>query len=176
MLRPLPDQKLLAHFHFESRAPPSISNGRHHHLFPKAIDQLVTDSISQDLVFFFVNFDMKLGFKLMEYWTRDYEGKCESFREQSNHPLLSCNNSSALQCMLCRMNHVLFQEADYLLLRALKASSTLHHVLNIYPGICGDCQSFGRIKWLKSHPKNYEAYVPMAYTDYWKKLSTYGLL
>ncbi|ONK58086.1 uncharacterized protein A4U43_C09F7970 [Asparagus officinalis] len=41
LLRPLPDRKLLAHFHFESRAPPSISNGRHHHLFPKAIAQLV---------------------------------------------------------------------------------------------------------------------------------------
>ncbi|KAJ8899370.1 hypothetical protein K2173_018344 [Erythroxylum novogranatense] len=41
LLRPLPDRKVLAHFHFESRAPPSASNGRHHHLFPKAISQLV---------------------------------------------------------------------------------------------------------------------------------------
>ncbi|KDP26371.1 hypothetical protein JCGZ_17529 [Jatropha curcas] len=41
LLRPLPDRKLLAHFHFESTAPPSNSNGRHHHLFPKAISQLV---------------------------------------------------------------------------------------------------------------------------------------
>ncbi|XP_065874968.1 GPI transamidase component GPI16 [Euphorbia lathyris] len=41
LLRPLPDRKVLAHFHFQSTAPPSISNGRHHHLFPKAISQLV---------------------------------------------------------------------------------------------------------------------------------------
>ncbi|GAV70711.1 Gpi16 domain-containing protein/PUB domain-containing protein, partial [Cephalotus follicularis] len=40
LLRPLPDHKLLTHFHFQSKAPPSISNGRHHHLFPKAIAQL----------------------------------------------------------------------------------------------------------------------------------------
>ncbi|XP_010547095.1 PREDICTED: GPI transamidase component PIG-T-like isoform X2 [Tarenaya hassleriana] len=41
LLKPLPDRKVLAHFHFESRAPPSNSHGRHHHLFPKAISQLV---------------------------------------------------------------------------------------------------------------------------------------
>ncbi|OAY32794.1 GPI transamidase component PIG-T isoform X1 [Manihot esculenta] len=41
LLRPLPDRKVLAHFHFQSTAPPSNSNGRHHHLFPKAISQLV---------------------------------------------------------------------------------------------------------------------------------------
>ena len=41
LLKPLPDRKLLAHFHFQSSAPPT-SNGRHHrHLFPKAISQLV---------------------------------------------------------------------------------------------------------------------------------------
>ncbi|GLT24940.1 hypothetical protein SLA2020_001010 [Shorea laevis] len=37
LLKPLPDWKLLAHFHFQSRPPLSGSNGRHHHLFPKAI-------------------------------------------------------------------------------------------------------------------------------------------
>ncbi|BBH10031.1 GPI transamidase component Gpi16 subunit family protein [Prunus dulcis] len=41
LLRPLPDRKVLAHFHFRSRAPHTSSNGRHHHLFPKAISQLV---------------------------------------------------------------------------------------------------------------------------------------
>ncbi|KAJ4728468.1 GPI transamidase component PIG-T [Melia azedarach] len=41
LLKPLPDRKVLAHFHFETRAPPSNSHGRHHHLFPKAIAQLV---------------------------------------------------------------------------------------------------------------------------------------
>ncbi|CAI0426579.1 unnamed protein product [Linum tenue] len=41
LLKPLPDRKVLAHFHFHSIAPPSKSNGRHHHLFPKAISQLV---------------------------------------------------------------------------------------------------------------------------------------
>ena len=43
LLKPLPDRKVLAHFHFQSRAPSSRSNsyGRHHHLFPKAISQLV---------------------------------------------------------------------------------------------------------------------------------------
>ncbi|CAN0915372.1 GPI transamidase component PIG-T [Linum grandiflorum] len=39
LLKPLPDRKVLTHFHFQSRAPES--NGRHHHLFPKAIAQLV---------------------------------------------------------------------------------------------------------------------------------------
>ncbi|MBA0590102.1 hypothetical protein Gorai_018821 [Gossypium raimondii] len=41
LLKTLPDHKLLAHFHFQSSAPPSTSNGCHHHLFPKAISQLV---------------------------------------------------------------------------------------------------------------------------------------
>ncbi|PKA61257.1 hypothetical protein AXF42_Ash006154 [Apostasia shenzhenica] len=41
LLKPLPDRKVLAHFHFEILAPPSPVNGRHHHLFPKAIAQLV---------------------------------------------------------------------------------------------------------------------------------------
>jgi phosphatidylinositol glycan class T len=43
LLRPLPDRKVLAYFHFETRAPSSLSDsyGRHHHLFPKAIAQLV---------------------------------------------------------------------------------------------------------------------------------------
>ncbi|KAK3136701.1 hypothetical protein QOZ80_5BG0441180 [Eleusine coracana subsp. coracana] len=41
LLRPLPDRKALAHFHFRSSAPPSAAAGRHHHIFPKAISQLV---------------------------------------------------------------------------------------------------------------------------------------
>ena len=41
LLRPLPDRKALAHFHFRSSAPPAASVGQHHHLFPKAISQLV---------------------------------------------------------------------------------------------------------------------------------------
>ena len=41
-LKPLPDRKVLAHFHFQSRVPPTETYGRHHHLFPKAIYQLVT--------------------------------------------------------------------------------------------------------------------------------------
>ncbi|VAH93120.1 unnamed protein product [Triticum turgidum subsp. durum] len=41
LLRPLPDRKALAHFHFRSSAPPASAAGRHHHLFPKAISQLV---------------------------------------------------------------------------------------------------------------------------------------
>ncbi|OMO86865.1 GPI transamidase component PIG-T [Corchorus capsularis] len=41
LLKPLPDRKVLAHFHFQSSAPPSAANGRHHHLFPKAISQLI---------------------------------------------------------------------------------------------------------------------------------------
>lgn len=41
LLKPLPDKKLLSHFHFESFALSSVDNGRHHHLFPKAIAQLV---------------------------------------------------------------------------------------------------------------------------------------
>ncbi|KAK9154869.1 hypothetical protein Sjap_002349 [Stephania japonica] len=41
LLRPLPDRKVLAHFHFESTTPPTKDYGHHHHLFPKAIYQLV---------------------------------------------------------------------------------------------------------------------------------------
>lgn len=41
LLKPLPDRKVLAHFHFQNTAPASSSNGRHHHLFPKSISQLV---------------------------------------------------------------------------------------------------------------------------------------
>nr|XP_034926892.1 GPI transamidase component PIG-T-like isoform X1 [Populus alba] len=41
LLKPLPDRKVLAHFHFQTRAPSSTSNGHHHHLFPKTISQLV---------------------------------------------------------------------------------------------------------------------------------------
>ncbi|XP_028797168.1 GPI transamidase component PIG-T [Neltuma alba] len=41
LLKPLPDSKVLAHFHFQSNAPLIDSFARHHHLFPKAISQLV---------------------------------------------------------------------------------------------------------------------------------------
>lgn len=42
LLKPLPDRKVLVHFHFDSRANLSTSNGGYHlHLFPKAIYQLV---------------------------------------------------------------------------------------------------------------------------------------
>ncbi|KAI8523245.1 hypothetical protein RHMOL_Rhmol13G0058600 [Rhododendron molle] len=41
LLKPLPDRKVLAHFHFQSRVPPTETHGPHHRLFPKAIYQLV---------------------------------------------------------------------------------------------------------------------------------------
>ncbi|KAL6011281.1 hypothetical protein ACLOJK_001726 [Asimina triloba] len=41
LLRPLPDRKVLAHFHFETTSPSSSSYGPHHRIFPKAIYQLV---------------------------------------------------------------------------------------------------------------------------------------
>ncbi|KAF7845575.1 GPI transamidase component PIG-T [Senna tora] len=41
LLKPLPDRNVLAHFHFQSKAPLTDSFARHHHLFPKAISQLV---------------------------------------------------------------------------------------------------------------------------------------
>eukprot|EP00250_Pteridium_aquilinum_P030640 c4176_g1_i1 orf=378-2543(+) len=41
LLRPLPDGKVLAHFHFAHRLPPINGYGYHHRLFPKAIFQLV---------------------------------------------------------------------------------------------------------------------------------------
>ncbi|KAL7116192.1 hypothetical protein ACP275_04G227800 [Erythranthe tilingii] len=41
LLRPLPDRKVLAHFHFQSSAPPTQTYGRHHYIFPKSIYQLV---------------------------------------------------------------------------------------------------------------------------------------
>ncbi|KAK7287363.1 hypothetical protein RIF29_00635 [Crotalaria pallida] len=43
LLKPLPDRKLLTHFHFQSEAPITHdgSFATHHHLFPKAISQLV---------------------------------------------------------------------------------------------------------------------------------------
>lgn len=54
LLKPLPDRKLLTHFHFQSSAPPCTSNGRHHHLFPKAISQLVLSVLLFILYFFWV--------------------------------------------------------------------------------------------------------------------------
>ena len=42
LLKPLPDRKVLAHFHFQTEAPiVDDSFARHHHLFPKSISQLV---------------------------------------------------------------------------------------------------------------------------------------
>ncbi|WJX86204.1 hypothetical protein P8452_68547 [Trifolium repens] len=42
LLKPLPDRKILTHFHFQTEAPISDhSFARHHHLFPKSIAQLV---------------------------------------------------------------------------------------------------------------------------------------
>ncbi|GER32898.1 GPI transamidase component Gpi16 subunit family protein [Striga asiatica] len=41
LLRPLPDRKVLAHFHFQSSVPPARAYGRHHYIFPKSIYQLV---------------------------------------------------------------------------------------------------------------------------------------
>ncbi|KAM7527415.1 hypothetical protein LguiB_030825 [Lonicera macranthoides] len=41
LLRPLPDRKVLSHFHFQTTLPSTESYGHHHHLFPKAIYQLV---------------------------------------------------------------------------------------------------------------------------------------
>ncbi|XP_071721547.1 uncharacterized protein [Rutidosis leptorrhynchoides] len=41
LFRPLPDRKVLSHFHFETKVPPTNSYGHHHSLFPKAIYQLV---------------------------------------------------------------------------------------------------------------------------------------
>ncbi|KAI7748256.1 hypothetical protein M8C21_000370 [Ambrosia artemisiifolia] len=41
LFRPLPDRKVLSHFHFESKVPPTTVYGHHHRLFPKAIYQLV---------------------------------------------------------------------------------------------------------------------------------------
>ncbi|OVA19112.1 GPI transamidase component PIG-T [Macleaya cordata] len=41
LLKPLPDRKLLAHFHFDSRTPSTKLHGHHHILVPKAIYQLV---------------------------------------------------------------------------------------------------------------------------------------
>lgn len=42
LLRPLPDRKVLAHFHFQSTAAPTQTYGRHHHLFPKSIYHLAS--------------------------------------------------------------------------------------------------------------------------------------
>lgn len=42
LLKPLPDRKVLAHFHFQTEAPVAEDSfARHHHLFPKSISQLV---------------------------------------------------------------------------------------------------------------------------------------
>uniref|UniRef100_A0A7N0ZYF5 GPI transamidase component PIG-T n=1 Tax=Kalanchoe fedtschenkoi TaxID=63787 RepID=A0A7N0ZYF5_KALFE len=41
LLKPLPDRRVLAHFHFETKVPPTPTYGKHHRLFPKAIYQLV---------------------------------------------------------------------------------------------------------------------------------------
>lgn len=61
LLRPLPDRKVLAHFHFDSQAKFSSNNGGYHsHLFPKAIYQLVC---SFPLFFFTQFFGSILGLK-----------------------------------------------------------------------------------------------------------------
>ncbi|KAF3435960.1 hypothetical protein FNV43_RR23052 [Rhamnella rubrinervis] len=66
LLRPLPDRKVLSHFHFRSRAPPTSSNGRHHHLFPKAISQLVQKFRLKEMELSFTqgrwNYDLWGGF------------------------------------------------------------------------------------------------------------------
>jgi len=42
LLKPLPDRKVLSHFHFQTKAPiHEDSFARHHHLFPKSTAQLV---------------------------------------------------------------------------------------------------------------------------------------
>ncbi|KAK1306429.1 hypothetical protein QJS10_CPA10g01548 [Acorus calamus] len=41
LLKPLPDRKVLSHFHFETSAPHTSIYGRHHRIFPKAVYQLV---------------------------------------------------------------------------------------------------------------------------------------
>ncbi|PWA60790.1 GPI transamidase component PIG-T [Artemisia annua] len=41
LFRPLPDRKVLSHFHFQIHTPDTTSYGPHHRLFPKAIYQLV---------------------------------------------------------------------------------------------------------------------------------------
>lgn len=51
LLKPLPDRKVLAHFHFESEVPPTRTHGSHHHLFPKSIYQLVQFRMHQSLLF-----------------------------------------------------------------------------------------------------------------------------
>lgn len=53
LLRPLPDRKVLAHFHFESKVPPTRTHGSHHHLFPKSIYQLVHFWMHQSLFLHF---------------------------------------------------------------------------------------------------------------------------
>nr|KAJ0201312.1 hypothetical protein LSAT_V11C600323250 [Lactuca sativa] len=50
LFRPLPDQKVLFHFHFESRVPPTNSYRHHHWLFSKAIYQL---TLQQGYIFVF---------------------------------------------------------------------------------------------------------------------------
>jgi phosphatidylinositol glycan class T len=58
LLKPLPDRKILAHFHFQTEAPISDhSFARHHHLFPKSIAQLVCVSVHFPLFsFIFIYF------------------------------------------------------------------------------------------------------------------------
>lgn len=41
LLKPLPDRKTIAHFHFQTRSPRTDSYGKHRRLFPKSIYQLV---------------------------------------------------------------------------------------------------------------------------------------
>ncbi|GJZ20637.1 GPI transamidase component PIG-T [Tanacetum coccineum] len=41
LFRPLPDRRVLSHFHFQIQTPKTTSYGPHHRLFPKAIYQLI---------------------------------------------------------------------------------------------------------------------------------------
>jgi len=67
LLKPLPDRKILAHFHFQNEAPfVANSFARHHHLFPKSISQLVRAiSFLFFLFVIFVNENIQMAFNCL---------------------------------------------------------------------------------------------------------------
>ncbi|GJU74924.1 GPI transamidase component PIG-T [Tanacetum coccineum] len=55
--RPLPDRKVLSHFHFQIQTLKITSYGSHHRLFPKAIYQLDDYLMSEVTVVYLENVD-----------------------------------------------------------------------------------------------------------------------
>ncbi|KAJ6860545.1 hypothetical protein NC651_036822 [Populus alba x Populus x berolinensis] len=98
LLKPLPDRKVLAHFHFQTRAPSSTSNGHHHHLFPKTISQLV-------------NIDMSKNFRLRKWNYLFTQGRW-SYERWGGFATISSKNANLPGVELLAVFNVPKEEVD----------------------------------------------------------------